>query len=488
MGRSAGASRRTVVRPLQALIALVAMLVSFGLATGHASAARGLTLGFSSDPNLTSGVASDAIWIDRAARAGGQIVRVNIVWANVAPTTRPTGFDPSNPSSSGYNWTSVDNAVTQLEARGLKVVLTIYDAPTWAEGSHVPAGTQPGTWRPSPAQFAAFATAVAIRFDGRYPNPASPGSTLPRVSAYQAWDEPNLDYYLSPQWVKSGGKWQPASPRIFAAMENAFYAAIKKASSSNFVVMGGTAPFGDPPGGQRMQPVAFYRSLFCLSGRVALKPTVCPDPVHFDALDHHPYSIAGPLWHAENADDVSIPDMYKIARVLKAAERARHVLPAGSKAMWATEIEWDTDPPDPHGVPIQRQARWMEQAFYVLWSQGVGTVMWLDIRDSPPIPNYASTYQGGLYFLNGKSKPDLIAYRFPFVTTRLRGNEVEVWGRAPTSGTLAVERKSGSQWRVVRRLHVGSHHVFESALLLSGSANLRATVAGSTSLVWSQSG
>jgi hypothetical protein len=485
MERSAGASRRTVIRFRQALIALAAMLVSFGLATGDASAAPGLTLGFSGDPSLTSGVASDAIWIDRAVAAGGQIVRVNVDWAAVAPTKRPAGFDPSNPSSPGYDWTSLDSAVTDLASRGMKVVLTISDAPTWAEGPNPPAGTQAGTWRPSPKQFAAFATAAATRFDGHYPNPASPRTALPRVSDWQDWDEPNLNYYLSPQWVKSrGGQWQPASAGIYAAMENAFYAAVKKVSGSNYVILGGTAPFGDPPGGQRMQPVVFYRTLFCLRGRVALTPTSCPHPVHFDALDHHPYSIKGPLWHAINADDVSIPDMYKITRVLRAAERAHHVLPAGPKSVWATEIEWDTDPPDPHGVPIQRQARWLEQALYVLWSQGVSTVMWLQIVDQPPIPNYASTYQGGLYFLNGGAKPALTAYRFPFVVTNLGHGSARAWGRAPSSGSLSIERRSGSTWTVIRRLQARAHQVFDVVLRVGAGAGLRATMTGSTSLMW----
>lgn len=486
MKRSAGASRRTaLVWGVRCLAAAAATTLALAATSHDAYGARGLTLGFSSDPNLTSGVASDAIWIDRAVAAGGRIVRVNVDWATVAPAERPAGFDPSNPSSPGYDWTSLDSTVTALASHGIKVVLTISDAPTWAEGSDPPAGTQAGTWRPSPKQFAAFATAAATRFDGNFPNPASPGTALPRVSDWQAWDEPNLNYYLSPQWVKSrGGQWQPASPGIYSGMENAFYAAVKKVSQSNYVIMGGTAPFGDPPGGQRMQPVAFYRTLFCLSGRLALTPTSCPDRVQFDALDHHPYSIAGPLWHAINADDVSIPDMYKITRVLRAAERAHHVLPAGPKSVWATEIEWDTDPPDPHGVPIQSQARWLEQALYVLWSQGVSTVMWLQIVDQPPIPNYASTYQGGLYFLNGKPKPDLIAYRFPFVVTNLGRGSARAWGRAPSAGILSIERRSGSSWTVIRRLQARAQQVFDVVLRVGAGAGLRATMAGSTSLTW----
>jgi hypothetical protein len=444
-----------------------------------------LTLGFSDEPVLSTGSAAGrGIWIDRAYAAGARLDRVNVEWASVAPATRPPGFDPSNPESPGYNWAPLDSAVSELIAHGIQVVLTIYDAPTWAEGPNQPRSFQPGTWRPSPSQLAAFATAAATRYDGHYANPAAPGHTLPRVGYWQDWNEPNLDYYLSPQWVRSGHRWLPESPSIYTAMENDFYAAVKRVSPLNYVVMAGTAPFGDPPGNQRMQPVAFYRTLFCLSGRVALTPTACPHPIHFDALDHHPYAIGGPTAHALNADDVSIPDMYKITRVLHAAERAHHVLPAGPKGVWATEFSWDSDPPDPQGVPIQRQARWLEQALYVLWSQGVTTAMWLQIVDSPPIPNYASTYQAGLYFLNGNAKPTLTAYRFPFVVTSLGHGKVLAWGRAPASGTLSIQRQAGSRWTVIRRLRARARQVFEVTLRLKGRATLRATVAGSTSLTW----
>ena len=111
-----------------------------------------------------------------------------------------------------------------------------------------------------------------------------------------------------------------------------------------------------------MQPVAFDRALFCLRNNARLTPVSCPDPPHLDALSHHPYGIGGPLWHALNADDVAVPDVYKLARVLHAAERARHVLPAGAKRLWVTELSWDTSPPDPNGVPAAKQARWLEQA------------------------------------------------------------------------------------------------------------------------------
>jgi hypothetical protein len=480
-GRLAAGLRRILLALSSALI------LAAGLAPG-AQAAPGLRLGLSLDPVLVSGsAASRARYYADAVFDGVQVMRVDLTWYQVAPARRPRGFDASNPASPGYNWAATDAIVRALSSHGIQVVMTIWGAPRWAEQGKLGRFARAGTWSPDPLALAQFARAAALRYDGHFPDPLHPGSSLPRVSEWQVWNEPNLAYYLDPQWTRTRHGIEPAAPQMFRAMANAFYAAVKGVSSSNLVVLGGTAPYGNPPGGPRMPPVQFYRYLFCLAGRVALVPQRCPDPVHADAIDHHPYGIGGPLQHAFNPDDAAIPDIYKITRVLHAAERAGHILPRGPKQVWASEFSWDSDPPDPHGVPIQREARWLEQALYVLWRQGVSTAMWLQLVDSPPIPNYASTYQAGLYFLDGKPKPTATAYRFPFVTSRLSSDRVLAWGRAPDTGTVLVQLLRGGRWQTIRRLRASRHSVFETTLPLRGRALLRAVLGAQVSLTWSQS-
>ena len=462
--------------------------VALGLG-GHAPQARalGLTLGFSADPALTAGnPASDTFWIPRAAAEGAEIIRVNLIWSQVAPAVPPPSFVPSDPSSPAYNWTSVDATVRDLASHGLEVLLNIWGAPTWAQDSSPPPGTTPGSWQPDPTQFASFATAAALRYDGHFPDPLHPGAFLPRVRSWQPWNEPNLAIYLSPQWTSTTAGWAPASPVIYRQLLNAFYAAVKRVSSQNFVVTAGTAPYGDPPGGQRMSPVAFDRALFCLEDDAALTPLSCPNPPHLDALSHHPYGIGGPLWHALEPDDAAVPDVYKIARVLHQAERVGHVKGAASPHLWVTEISWDSSPPDPGGVPIGRQARWLEQSLYVLWRQGVSTVLWLQIVDAPPIPNYGSTYQAGLYYLNGTPKPAAQAFRFPFVTRRLNRGHIQAWGLAPHTGKLTIEQLRAGRWLVLRRLVARSGQVFAIDLPVRGRAVLRAQADPETSLTWTQ--
>jgi hypothetical protein len=452
-----------------------------------------LTTGFSSEPVLTGDTSAiRAKWIQRAVSEGTGMVRVNVPWAQIAPPVRPAGFNPTDPSSPGYNWAPADGPIKDLAHAGIKVLVTILSAPTWAEGRNRPSYVRNGTWEPNARQFAAFATAAAKRYSGSFQDPSNPGSKLPAVHYWQAWNEPNLDFYLSPQWTRTGHTYQPASPNIYRGLLNAFYAAVKGVSTSNFVVTAGTAPYGDPPGidppgDDRMPPVQFDRFLFCENGNANLTPTSCPNPPHLDALAHHPYAFGGgPTWHARNTDDAAVPDIYKLANVLHAAEREHHVLPAGPKQLWVTEISWDSDPPDPSGAPINQHARWVENALYVLWSEGVNTILWLQIADAPG-PNYFLS-KGGMYYLRGTPKPAATALRFPFVTQRKDSQTVQAWLRPPAGGYVRIQVLQSGQWKTLRALLLQRHQVFVTTLKLTGNATLRAQVGSQTSLTWQQHG
>jgi hypothetical protein len=366
----------------------------------------------------------------------------------------------------------------------------LYKAPTWAEGPNRPSHGEPGAWRPNAQDFAQFATATALRYDGHTPDPSHLGSFLPRVSCWQGWNEPNINYYLSPQWVGSGSHREPIAPDLYRGLLNAFYAAVKKVSPSNVVVMAGTAPIGFPPGThgayvQRTSPVAFYRQLFCLKGQEALKPYRCA-AVHLDGIDHHPQVPHPPTWHAPNPDDAGVPDIFRITRVLRAAVADGHVVPRGLKSVWVSELEWSSYPPSSRGVPVQTAAHWYEEAFYELWTQGVGTVMPLEIGDPPPAPSDPFEFESGLYYQNGTAKPVATAYRFPFVVMPFGRHRVRVWGRSPLRGTVRAEVLQHGSWHVMRSLSAGRWGVFAASLDFGGHASWRAQVGSQTSLTWTQ--
>ena len=73
-----------------------------------------------------------------------------------------------------------------------------------------------------------------------------------------------------------------------------------------------------------MQPLAFYRSLFCLSRTLA--PLRCPAPVHLDGVDHHPYG-------APNAG------VLRISRQLPAGNWIRVArIPVGARQVFVTNL------------------------------------------------------------------------------------------------------------------------------------------------------
>jgi hypothetical protein len=449
----------------------------------HASATRSaLTLGFLDDRNFFADPVSGGAWLKRARAVNAQMVRTNLIWARVAPSRPPNPDAARDPAWPGYDWTKTDVAVRAASAGGLRVLLNFSAAPTWAEGPDPPKSHRAGTWRPNPAELGAFATAAARRYSGTFADATGP---LPRVAEWQAWNEPNLDYYLAPQWRRQKGRLVPASPQWYRRMLNRVYAGVKSVQADATVVSAGTAPYGDEAGSSRMRPARFNRELLCL-GSTALEPLPCPDPAHFDALDHHPYSIAGPRRHAINDDDVGIPDLSRLIRPLKRAERAGRALPAGRKALWITEISWDSAPPDADGVPIARHARWLQESFEILWRQGARVILWLGVGDQPAVPNFASTYQSGVFFRTGEPKPASTGFRFPFVI-RCGARTCSAWGKNPRPDSpVVIERRTPAGWRPSVTLDAGSGGVFQVSLKMRPPFVVRARSADDTSLSWTR--
>jgi hypothetical protein len=401
-------------------------------------------------------------WLDRIRSVGADRMRVFASWAKLVTRAPIQGEDTSNPSWPGYNWTALDNAVNEASARGLQPIVSFLRAPSWAEGPGRPRSATPGTWQVDAGSLGAFARAAALRYPG--------------VRFWQAWNEPNLDFYLAPQWVNG----QPFAPGRYRQMLNAVYDAVKGVNRANVVVAGGTAPFGDfGTHGSRMPPARFDRELFCVSGGP------CSDPAKFDVLSHHPYSVGGPNASASNADDVSVPDLGKLIAPLRRAERSGRVRGPKRHGLWVTELSWDSSPPDPDGVPAQKQARWLEESMYVLWRSGVDTVIWFLARDQLPVPSFGATYQSGVFLNDGTPKPSATAFRFPFVADPLGHGRVRLWGKAPAAGRVLVQRRSGARWITIARFSASSAgRVFTKSIRVPRGAKLRAREGGATSLTW----
>jgi hypothetical protein len=469
-----------------------------------ASAARGLSTGFADPEEYQGGsVAQQQLWFDRTLQSGAGIVRFAVEWNAIAGAQRPA--NPANPADPAYDFAGLDQSVFGAEARGLLVLLTINHAPAYAEGPGRPASAPAGSWRPNPPEVAAFAQALAARYSGNFdPDGAGPQPRLPAAQGIQVWNEPNSSDWIAPQFEGSsivGGN-------LYRGILNASYNAIKQVNPRMQVVVGGTDPYGDPPGGpyppnvQRTRPVQFWEQVFCLSdvkakkkkgkkgkkgsSRKFVRAPGCTGRASFDIFAHHPIDNTGggPLRHGPNRYDASTPDLGRVVDVLRAAERFGTAT-GGSHPVWVTEFWWDSNPPNPSGASLLTQARWIEQSMYLFWKAGASAAISFQIADSTLRPTVRAGLQAGIYFNNGQPKPSLTAFRFPFVTERIDKRTLRAWGKSPEAGKLKIQRKRGG-WKTVKKLNVGKGSVFSTKLKLSGKQKLRAVVAGNQSILWKQ--
>jgi len=473
------------------LVCAVAVVIFLG-ATVSAASGAGFRRAFTDDVWFTQGSPAAQQWVQRTTATGAKLVLLEVDWGTVEPKAPPANVDPSDPAGPGFNFAYLDARVRAFSGSGMSVALLVTDAPRWAEAPGGPANFEAaGAWKPNATAFGQVATALARRYSGSYPDPLDPGHVLPRVRYFQAWAEANLSVHLAPQWTRSGRSWVPAAPALYRNMLNAFYSGVKAIHADNFVITTGFGPYGDSPGGCtgtqgvgpgcRMRPAMFARELLCLRGQ-SLRLESCSNRAHFDALAIDPYQVASPTTPAFNADDISSADLGKLTRILRKASSTGRALPRGHKQLWVTEFSYDSNPPNPGAVSLATQARWLEEAFYLFWKQGVSTAVWYLVRDQAPSYN-TRDYYSGVYFYSGARKPSFEAYKFPFVVWP-SGRTATVWGISPASGTLSVQQKHRTSWKTLFRLRVSAGGVFKRSVSARMRGRFRAVIGGESSLVW----
>jgi hypothetical protein len=456
----------------------------------------GLTRGVSEGTLVLSEAAGvRGLAMTRIRETGAGVVRIPVDWRSTVAEDPPVGFDAADPASPEYRFATIDAAVLSAVSAGLEPLLVVSHAPAFAEAFPRWPYAYPGSWAPSPTALEEFATALARRYDGSFPDPQAPGGVLPRVRLFQAWNEPNLTRYLEPQWVVEEGHWIAFSALLYREMLNGFYSGVKSVAPDDVVVAAGVAPNGDREGVGRMQPVRFLKELLCLGvrGRAGTEGVgvACADPPHFDVLAFHPLSIGDPDVPAASSLDVSVADAAKITGLLRQSERRGTVLPAGAKPVWVTELNWESAPQTADGVPARLQAAWISRALHRLWVAGVSLVAWQFLVDPYPgvraqtptggtveYPRPAGLYSAGVGGdpESAEPKPFLRGFSFPFDPLRVGPRRVRVWGllmRARQPVLLQRERRIGGVWQTVARLRAADNCVLNALVPLRGSARLR---------------
>ncbi len=451
------------------------LLVGFA---GHASSAVGyqgsFKLGFGDGQFLSA----DPYPIMADARASGaSFARIEAGWGGIAPTRPTNEEDPSDPA---YRFAVLDRAVIAARANRLEPIVLANSAPQWAQGVGVrePAPrTRSGAWKPDAQAFGRFGAALANRYSGSF-TPGGSRVPLPRVRYFQAWNEPNINYYLSPQWEKTEtGGWRSFAPSRYRSMLNKFTEAVKSVYLNNRVITAGTSPFGEEVGSWRMRPLEFWRQVFCLRSK-------CSAPANFDVLSSHPYSSSreGPIVDSFNPDDLPVRGMVRLVKLLRRAESIGRVRGARPHRVWATELGFETNPPDPNGISLKTQRDFAAISFYLLWKAGVDTVIWNQVVDEGQGSDFAATIQTGLFFAPGKPKPAVKAFAFPFITDPERRQLF--WGVAPGNGRVKIQRRKAGGWVTVSVVKASTGSVFRGRIALPRSSIVRAVQGRHVSPQW----
>ncbi len=357
-------------------------------APSASSAARsGILVGFYDDEQVY-GRTDWAFRQLKSMRAG--IVRITINWPTVAQR-RPVS--PANPADRAYNWTAVDQVVSQAKLNKVRVLATITGTPRWA-------GRAKNRLPRRITDLRLFAHAAAKRYSGTYlvkETENEPVRRLPAVRHWLAWNEPNNPVFLKPQWKRVGGKWRPQSAFDYAKICSAVYAGVHSTRlGGEKVACGATGPRGnDAPRSSRpsTSPLVFLTWL----RRAGLK--------RFDAYAHHPYysnRFERPTTVPRSKKEVKLGNIGVLIKRLDS-------LYGGRKRLWITEYGYQTRPPDlMFGVRYATQAKYVHQAFAVARkTRRIEMLVWFLIRDERRL----SGWQSGVVSARGTRKPAFRAFQ-----------------------------------------------------------------------------
>jgi Glycosyl hydrolase catalytic core len=374
------------------VLAAAAVAVSASSSAQSASkrtAASGMLVGFYDDESVF-GRTDWAFRQLKSLRAG--VVRITIDWSSVA-RRRPAA--PADPADPAYNWTAVDNVVTEAQTNRIAVLAAIFGTPRWAG---------PGKNR-IPRRITdlrLFAYAAAKRYSGTYrvrdsEDETVPARTLPPVRRWLAWNEPNNPVFLKPQWKMVARQWRAQSAYDYAKICGAVYAGVKSTRiAGQKVACGATGPRGnDAPRSSRpsTSPLVFMAWL----RRAGLK--------NFDAWAHHPY------YGSRLEKPGTVPKSKKAVTLanIKVMVQRLNQLWGRSKRIWVTEYGYQTRPPDRlFGVSYATQAKYVHQSLALARkTRRIDMFVWFLIRDERRL----SGWQSGVITARGARKPSFRAFQ-----------------------------------------------------------------------------
>ncbi len=410
---------------------------------------------------------------DVAARALAQMkklgvdtVRVTVLWSVVAENARLSAADIKRLKLKGKfksaarrqarqfkgkdpgtyperNWDRYDNLVRSAANNGIRVYFNLTGpGPSWAhEKAPKKFRSLRKTWKPKLGAFKEFSQAVGRRYDGTYKDENGEKDTIPRVSFWSLWNEPNQAGWLSPQWERINGRMVAASPARYRKLHQFGYKGLRASghnTNRDIILMGETAPLGSSRKTEKspMRPARFLRELGCLgsNGRTykgkSAKIRDCNDferrgSLKANGYAHHPYTKnLPPRVRDKHSDSLTMANINELGTLLdRVSAKTRGGIPTDLK-LFMTEFGYETKPPDPFsGVSLLDQAKFNTIGEYQAFQNPriLSQAQFL-LRDVPPLRKHTKntkaywfTYQSGLFHLSGTEKPAASAYALPFL-------------------------------------------------------------------------
>jgi hypothetical protein len=297
--------------------------------------------------------------LDLLADTGVTTTRVDLFWADIAPSRPASPTDPTDPA---YDFSRADLIFLGLAERGITPIVSVYYTPRWASGGRQVPGIVPNTLAPDPQAFADFMQALATRYDGTFTSPG--GETLPEVDHFEIWNEPNLSGFFTPQFEDG----QPVSLDAYAAMDRLAYPAIKRANPQAVVIAGVCGPRGRT-GQNAIGAIDWLRGL--VERRIPL-----------DAYSQHIYPAAPPT---EPTD--AIPSWSSVGRLLDEIDAFDPGLPP---PLYITEAGYTTAATAFRDVQVtdEQQAEYLTQIYSLpqIQTDRVKAVVWFNLQDNPNWP------------------------------------------------------------------------------------------------------
>jgi hypothetical protein len=358
--------------PKPARFTLLALIALLAAPAAVAHAAPKMPIGFFDDPSFRWSP-TRAENLRQASLDGASVIHTTASWASLAPT-RPA--DAANGDDPAYHLGDLDELVYQSGIYGLRVMININGTPKWANG-----GKPPNVMPTNLTDLTAFSKMLATRYNGRHGR----GS----VALWSVWNEPNLQLFLTPQFV---GK-KIVGPANYAKLYKAAYAGIKAGNPLSKVAIGETSARG------RDKPLA-GSSASIAPGTFAKYLAKVPG-LKFDAWAHHPYPTSPNLPPTQK---VRYPNVALLT--LPPFEQDLKKLFHRSVPIWITEYGHETKPPNPHGVSYATQSKYAVQALNIAKNDpNVQMFIWFVFHDSSGNP-----WHSGLYAANGSQKPAYDAF------------------------------------------------------------------------------